>query len=145
MHACLCVSPARREVTRPIRQVEHWWPLVPCNIVNNACSCFSQRAWMTIMHANEKLWGIQAWSRFSIFNMRRRALFTRSVWMYDMPPPIYHAQPKLMEFPITVTGFIWRTTVFKWHEAKSCFNVKMVLNRWDDRIDNLVFTKIVYI
>ena len=40
-----------------------------------------ERAWMTIMHGNGKLWGIQAWSRFSIFNMCYRALFTRSVIM----------------------------------------------------------------
>ena len=40
-----------------------------------------ERAWMTIMHGNGKLWGIQAWSRFSIFNMCYRALFTRSVRM----------------------------------------------------------------
>ena len=33
------------------------------------------------MHDNGKLWGIQAWSRFSILNMCYRALFTRSVIM----------------------------------------------------------------
>ena len=31
----------------------------------------------------------------------------------DLPPPIYHAQPKLMEFPIKVTAFIWCATVLK--------------------------------
>ena len=39
----VCMSPASREVTIPIHQVEHW--------------C---RALLSIMHGNGKLWGIQA-------------------------------------------------------------------------------------
>ena len=126
----VCVSPARREVTRPIRQVEHWRRAL--------------LSWMTIMHGNVKLWGIQAWSRFSIFNMRHHALFTRSVRMDDIPPTIYHAQPKLKHGFPDQGCYVLRATVFS-DNLEACFNAKMVLNRLDYGINDLVFTKIAYI
>ena len=68
----VCVSPAGREVTRPIRQVEH------------CC-----RALLSIMHARACMNDDDAWqwkimgnsSMISIFNIRHHALFTRSVRM----------------------------------------------------------------
>ena len=64
--------------------------------------------------------------------------------MDDIPPPIYHAQPKLKHGIPDQGCYVLRATVFS-DKLEACFNAKMVLNRLDYGINDLVFTKMAYI
>ena len=63
----------------------------------------------------------------------------------DIPPPIYHAQPKLKHGLSNQGCYVLRVTVFS-DKLEAGFNVKMVLNRLDYGINKPVLhNKIAYI
>ena len=62
------------------------------------------------------------------------------LWFIPNIPPL--TETKTWNFQSVCYGL--RVTVFS-DRLEACFNVKMVLNRLDYGINNLVFTKIIYI
>ena len=87
------------------------------------------------------IWLILPWTRDRPRSIQ--VIASRGI-LDDIPPPIYHPEPKLKHGISNQGCYGLRVTVFS-DSLEACFNVNMVLNRLDYGINNLVFTKIVYI